>query len=70
MSFTLLQQDNLKNFTLPLLLEPEKIVNFWNSLISLQFFQVLESLNTQQSKNRAIFDFGSHRSFICENIKD
>ena len=50
MSFTLLQQDNLKIFTPPLLLDPEKIVNFWNSLISLQFFQVLESLNTQQSK--------------------
>jgi hypothetical protein len=47
MSYALLQQDNLEISETPLLVDPEKIVNYWNSLISLQLFQLLESLNTQ-----------------------
>ena len=50
MSYALLQQDNLEISKSPLPVDPKKIVNYWNSFISLQLFQLLGSLNTQQSK--------------------
>jgi len=38
MSYALLQQDNLEISKSPLPVDPEKIVNYWNSFMSLQLF--------------------------------
>jgi len=38
MSYALLQQDNLEISKSPPLVDPEKIVNYWNSFMSLLLF--------------------------------